>query len=125
MVEKYSALPMDRLRVVSNFEDVGLSRISRGIIFVFAAWSGPSVLAFRKFTEFLSSFKTDSLELIVLDIDCLTMESATILFSNETSRFGGAGELAWIRDGIVVGDCLWFDEREQLAQRHTMDLLGD
>jgi|GEM_PF-2755212 len=125
VVQKYSALPIDRLRIVSKFEDVGLPQIRRGIIFIFAAWSGPSIFAFRKFTEIMSALKTDSIDLIVLDIDFLTAESATNLFGNEPFRLGGSGEVAWIRDGIAVAHCISLLENEQRLRQHTQALLGN
>jgi len=116
---------MNRLRVVSGFEDVGLSAIRRGVIFVFAAWSGPSIFAFRKFTEIVSTLKTDSLDLIVLDIDCLTAESATALFGDETFRLGGWGETLWVQNGRVVARILSPDKNEESLREHTNALLGE
>jgi hypothetical protein len=125
IVEKYSALPSEHFRVVDKFEDVRISEIRRGIIFVLAAWSGPSIFAFRKFTEILTRLRTDSLELIVLDIDCLTAESATKLFGDATFRLGGGGEVAWVRKGCIVSRAMSFHETEQILHDHTTALLGD
>lgn len=81
MVETNSAVPMDQLRVARSLEELRLSNADRGIIFVFAAWSGPTVMAFQRFTRVMKSMDTRSLDVVVLDTDCLTQVSAAQPFN--------------------------------------------
>src|SRR6478672_3566654 len=92
MVQKNSTLPIGRLRVLSRFEDIGLTSMRRGIVFVFAAWSGPAVLALRRFTQIMAELPTGALDLVVLDTDCLTAATAAQLFGTSGFRAGGYGE---------------------------------
>ena len=123
MVQKHSALPIERLRVVSRFEDVRLTEIRRGIVFVFAAWSGPAVVAFQMFTRVMSELPTGSLDLVVLDTDCLTAESATQLFGTGGFIAGGYGETIWVRDGVIVAREIAVPFRVQALRDHTRELL--
>jgi hypothetical protein len=125
-VEKYSAIPIERLRVLSCFEDVRLTDMRRGVVFVFAAWSGPAVMGLKRFTRVMSSFDTHSLDLVILDIDCLTADSATQLFGTDGFRAGGNGETIWVRGGrIVAREIAAPDNSEHLLQQHTKALLDD
>jgi len=101
-VQARSAIPIERLRVVSRFDDLHLPQIRRGIVFVLAAWSGPAVLGLRKFTEAIVEHVTDSLDLVVIDIDCLSQEAIAALFGSSGFPVGGNGETAWVKDGVVV-----------------------
>jgi hypothetical protein len=125
-VEKHSALPIERLRVLSHFEDVRLAHMRCGVVFVFAAWSGPAVIGLQRFTRVMSSFDTRSLDLVVLDIDCLTADSAMQLFGTDGFRAGGYGETILVRGGhIIAREIAAPDDSEHLLQRHTKELLDD
>lgn len=123
MVQKHSALPIERLRVVSRFEDVRLTEIRLGVVFVFAAWSGPAVVAFEMFTRLMSELPTGPLDLVVLDTDCLTNESAAQVFGTEGFIAGGYGETVWVRDGVIVAREIAVPAREQSVRNHTRELL--
>jgi hypothetical protein len=123
MVEKNSAIPVDRFRVVRSFDALRLSEIRRGIVFVFAAWSVPAVVAFQRFTRIMKSIETRTLDLVVLDTDCLTQNSAGELLGDEDFTFGGWGEVIWIRDGKVVARTIARDGSEVFLEEHTKGLL--
>ena len=126
MVEKYSALPMDRLRVVSRFEDVRLPEIRRGVVFVFARWSGPAVVALQRFTKVMQALDTHLLDLVVLDIDGLTNETEAQLFGTDGFPAGGNGETIWLREGIIVArEIAAPDNSEHLLREHTRRLLDE
>ena len=126
VVQKYTALPIERLRIVSRFEDVHLTEIRRGVVFVLAAWSGPAVVAFRRFSRVMNELPTIPLDLVVLDIDCLTTESATQLFGTDGFPVGGNGETIWVRDGGIVARAIAApDTSEQALRAHTRELLDD
>lgn len=126
IVENYSQLPAGRLRIVDRFEDVRLTGIRRGIVFVFASWSGPAVVALRRFTRVMSSLDTRLLDLVVLDTDCLAEDAATHLFGTDGFRAGGNGETLWVRDGrIVAREIAAPAASEPWLVRHTNDLLQD
>lgn len=125
MVQMHSALPVERLRIVTRFEDVGLTKIRRGVVFVFAAWSGPAVVAFRMLTRLMSELPTSVLDLVVLDTDCLSAEPATQLFGTEGFIAGGYGETVWVRDGVIVAREIAASAREQTLRDHIRELLHD
>lgn len=94
----------------------------RGIVFVFAAWSGPAVAGFRAFSKIMNELPTEPLDLIVFDFDNLTNESAAWLFGTDGFRAGGYGETIWIRDGRIVAR-EWASS-ESMVRDHTLELLG-
>jgi hypothetical protein len=98
MVRKYSALPFDRVRLIRDIADFQLPEIRRGIVLVFAAGSGQAVLALERLTRFLAA-RDESIDLIVIDIESMTMQEMKQSFGRE---FHGHGETLWIRDGKVV-----------------------
>lgn len=100
-VQKYSELPFERLSVVQNLSEFRLSDIHLAVVFVFAEWSGPAVMAFPRFTHLLSTLDLGSLDIIILDNDCMSGDDMVRLFGHV---FHGAGETLWIRDGKVVAE---------------------
>jgi hypothetical protein len=78
-------------------------------------------MAFRKFTHLLSTLDLGSLDVVILDDDCMTGDDMIRLFGHV---FQGAGETLWVRDGRVVNDLSAFrPESEELIVRHTRQLL--
>jgi hypothetical protein len=124
MVEKHSVIPMACLRVLRSVERVDLPEIRRGIIFVFAPWSAPAVVGLQRFTKVIKSIDTHCLDLVVLDIDCLTEHLATQLFGVPSFTTGGWGETIWIRDGRVIARVLAHTASESLIEQHTKELLN-
>ena len=59
----------------------------------------------------------------VLDIDCLTEDSATELFGAPSFTTGGWGETIWIQNGRVVARELAHKASEALIQQPTKVLL--
>jgi hypothetical protein len=123
IVQKHSALPIERLRVVSHFGDARLAEIRRGVVFVLAAWSGPSLIALKRFTRIMSELPTSGLDLVVVDTDCLDAESEAQLFGTDGFRPGGWGETIWVRDGVVVAREIAGLSSEQALRDHTRVLL--
>ncbi len=76
------------------------------------------------FTQVMSELATSPLDLVVLDTDCLTNESATQLFGTDGFRAGGYGETIWVRDGVVVAREIPVPGGEQALRDHTRELLA-
>ena len=125
MVEKHSAVPIARLRVLQSFDEIHLPDMRRGIVFVFAAWSGPAVIGLQRFTKVIQSLDIRSLDLVVLDTDCLNEDSAAQLFGVPSFTTGGWGEAIWIRDGRVIARALAHTALESMIEQHTRGLLYD
>ena len=123
VLRKETKTPFERFRIVRQFEDLHLSAIQRGIVFIFAIWSGPAYIAFHRFTRLLANIDTSKLELVILDIDCLSPESGAALWGRSV---GGAGETVWIRNGVVVARLLLYapDSDAELLL-HTRELLDE
>ena len=96
---KYSKLPVERINYYPDADEAALRSIGRGVLFLMAFWSGPSVQAFAKLTEVLASLPQHDLELVVVDVD----GSAPLYELPEfKGQIAGAGETAWVRDGRIV-----------------------
>jgi len=121
LLKKESKMPFERLRIARQLDDLHLSDIRRGIVFIFAVWSGPAFIAFHRFTRFLGGVDTAALDLVVLDTDCLSSEAGTALWG---TNVGGGGETLWVRDGAVVArSLLYVPDSEPEMIRHTQELL--
>jgi hypothetical protein len=123
VVREHSALPENRLRILDSFGDVGMAAMRRGVIFVFAAWSGPAVVGLRKFTKSMAMLPTNMLDLVVLDIDCLASDDALQLFGDSGFRANGSGEVIWVRDGLAVAREMAFCTDDQVLFEHTRKLV--
>ncbi|MFO0695707.1 MAG: hypothetical protein U0230_19250 [Polyangiales bacterium] len=93
IVERYSALPPDRVRVWTSG---AVGDADRSIVFVLAPWSGQAIAAFQKLTELLAR-AAESPPLFVCDIDALSAEVRSLF-----GELRGNGETFWIRDGRIV-----------------------
>jgi hypothetical protein len=120
-VQKNTKLPFKRLRVVQNLSELRLPDVRTGIVFIFAAWSGPAVMALRRLTALLSTLDLGSLDVVILDNDSMTGEDMIQLFGHV---FHGAGETLWVRDGRVVAEMSELrPESEALIVSRTRELL--
>jgi hypothetical protein len=98
---KYSKLPIERVKYVPDADEGVVRAIRRGILFLMAFWSGPSVKSFARLTEVVAHLdETAALEVVVVDVD----GSPNLYHLPEfQGQVHGAGETAWIRDGKIVG----------------------
>jgi hypothetical protein len=97
---KYTNLPMERVKYVPDADAETVRSIGRGILFLMAFWSGPSVKAFSKLTEVVAHLdETAALEFVVVDVD----GSPDLYELPEfKGKIHGAGETAWIRHGKIL-----------------------
>ena len=110
-------------RVIKDINDFNLQDIKKGIVFIFAAWSGPSRIAFNNLTHLLTSFDLSSVDVFVLDNDFdLSGELWIRMFGHV---FHGAGETLWIRNGKVVAEASAFnpDSKSKILD-NTRNLLN-
>jgi hypothetical protein len=121
VLKEYAKMPFERLRVARQLDELHMSTIRRGIIFIFAVWSGPAIVAFQRFTRVLADIDTTGVDLVVLDTDSLTAEAGRALWGRVV---GGGGETLWVRDGVVVSrSLLCVPDSEPEVLRHTRDLI--
>lgn len=74
----------------------------------------------------MSELPTTPLELVVIDIDCLTNDHLKLLFSGANFPVGGNGETVWVRDGsIVAREITAPPSSEQALREHTRKLLEE
>lgn len=120
-LEEYTKLPFNRLRVISSLADLQLNDLRRAVIFVFAAWSGPAVVAFKRFTRILSALDLGSLDVVILDIDCMSFDDVIRLFGH---GLHGVGETFWVRDGQICAELsACREDSEPLLIAHTKSLV--
>ena len=123
MVRKYSAIPGEQLQLIRDITVFQLSKINRGIVLIFAAGSGHSVMALQRLTGSLSKRDLDFLEIKVIDIESMTVQDMIRLFGRV---FHGYGETLWIRAGMVVAQLEAFaPESEPLILSYTRKLLAE
>lgn len=97
---KYSKLPIERIDYRPDADETILAEIERGILFLMAFWSGPSIKAFAMLTEVVAKLDTEGrLKLVVVDVDG---SPALYEIPEFLGKVGGAGETAWIRAGKIV-----------------------
>ncbi len=97
---KYSKLPIERVDYRPEADAGVINSIDRGILFLMAFWSGPSITAFAKLTEVVARLdQGGELELVVVDVD----GSPDLYEVPEfLGKLHGKGETAWIRNGRIV-----------------------
>jgi hypothetical protein len=121
VLKRHSEIPLERLRIVRKLDELDFPSLNRAIVFIFAAWSGPAIVAFKRFTRVLAGMNLKAVDLIVVDIDCLSVEAMVALWGRPV---GGGGETIWIRDGNVAARALSFAiESEQELIRNTEELV--
>lgn len=97
---KYSKLPVERIEYRPDAHETIIGKIDRGILFLMAFWSAPSVMAFTKLTDVVARLDADGqLELVVVDVDG---SPALYEVPELLGKVHGAGETAWIRSGKIV-----------------------
>lgn len=97
---KYSKLPIERIDYRPDADETIIGEIDRGILFLMAFWSGPSITAFTKLTEVVARLDTEvTLQLVVADVDG---SPALYEVPEFLGKVHGAGETAWIRAGRIV-----------------------
>jgi hypothetical protein len=97
---KYSNLPIERIEYFPDADESVIRGIKRGILFLMAFWSGPSVMAFARITEVVSRLDKDQVvQLVVVDVDG---SPAFYELPEFLGRVHGAGETAWVRNGSIV-----------------------
>lgn len=97
---RYSKLPIERVDYRADADAGVIDSIDRGIVFLMAFWSGPSLKAFGELTQTIARLdEGGDLELVVVDVD-----GSPALY--EVPEFYGKvhayGETAWIRAGTIV-----------------------
>jgi hypothetical protein len=105
MLAQHSRLPLERIQVCRDHSRVDISSLTRAVIYIFAAWSAPSVIAFQRLTEALASAPLSDLTIHLLDADDFSASSpATLLtaFDSHGASPHGYGESLWVRDGAIV-----------------------
>lgn len=97
---KYSKLPIERIRYYPDADEAIICGIERGILFLMAFWSGPSVISFASITEVVFRLDTShALQLVVVDLDGSPVFHEIPEF---LGRIHGAGETAWVRNGSII-----------------------
>jgi hypothetical protein len=97
---KYSKLPIRRVTYLPDADEAIIRSIGRGILFLMAFWSGPSVTTFARLTEVVARLdQGGALELVVVDVDG---SPALYQVREFAVKVHGAGETAWVRNGKIV-----------------------
>src|SRR5437660_1235030 len=115
VLQEHSKIAFERLRVAHRLDELNLSSIRRGIIFIFAVWSAPAIIAFQRLTQVLAGMDTAELDLVVLATDCLTSEDGTALWGRnvglrrETTALRRLAEE--LKLWLVLGSAHFLDQR--------------
>jgi hypothetical protein len=96
---KSSKLPIERIRYLPDSTTSLIGEIKRGVLFVMAFWSGPSIKAFNQLTDIINRLDPNGmLEFVVIDTDGAQSFYEHPIFNG---KLHGAGEAAWIKDGVI------------------------
>jgi hypothetical protein len=109
--------PQDRILFV-EVEDFDVSKIVRGVVTIYAVWSGTSHMAWRHLTSILSRDGSLPFFSYVIDADDLTPEFADATFSMQPH---GDGESFWVRDGKIVKKWNGWKSRNENLSNFTRD----
>ena len=108
------SLPYDRVRVF-QLNQLELATIAQAVFFVFATWSGASVVSFRLLCEALARSPEIKFSILVVNADRFDLDAFKKLFGELPQ---GKGEAFWIKNGqIVFRDHSFTDESKELLQR--------
>jgi hypothetical protein len=99
VVKKYSNLPIEEITYLETIDDKFIESIRKGIVFIVAFWSGPSLVALSILTTLFNQLDFKEVDLYVVNIDGLTCEFIEKHWGNVVN---GWGETFWIKNGAVV-----------------------
>ncbi|MDX1951095.1 MAG: hypothetical protein SFY81_02860 [Verrucomicrobiota bacterium] len=110
--------PSEKLKV-SRLDQIDFKNMERGVLFIFATWSGSSVVSFKLLCDALmSAGERTSFPLYVVDIDEINSESFK---QNWSHSLNGNGETMWIKGGTLVAfDIGYTDKRDRVLQNSDM-----
>ena len=92
------SLPYDRIKI-SQFSQLELATITQAVLFIFATWSGASVVSFRLLCEVLAKSPGAKFPIIVFNADGFDVDVFKGVFGELPQ---GKGEAFWIKRGQVV-----------------------
>lgn len=96
---KRSKRAMDQVTFVPDADAEIIESIEIGVLFLMAFWSGVAVKAFTALSEVLATPDTESLELVVVDVDGSPSLYEVPEFKGKVH---GWGETAWIYQGKII-----------------------
>lgn len=97
---KYTKMPIERITYFADADAQIIGSIERGVLFLMAFWSGPSIQGFAKLKEVIGRLDEGAaLKLVVADVD-----GSPLLYEvpEFLGKVHGAAETAWIRHGKIV-----------------------
>jgi hypothetical protein len=111
-------LPYDRIKI-SHFDQLELATILRGVLFVFAAWSGDAIRSFRLLCDGVAMMPEAKFSLLVVDADGFDFDA----FKRALGELPqGKGETYWIRNGQVIHrDHGYTDETKEVLQERIRE----
>ncbi|QDU36302.1 hypothetical protein Mal4_05870 [Maioricimonas rarisocia] len=99
LLARHSRLPAEQIRYLPDADAETIWSVDRGILFLMAFWSAPSIRAFTDLTEALHEASASVPQLIVLDIDGAP---GVCQLPELVGRIHGYGEAVVVRDGRIV-----------------------
>jgi hypothetical protein len=114
----------DRVVILPCEEEIDVSAVPEGVVFVLAKWSVASQLSFRELNAALAEApELSTLKLLIADTDC----EATQRFMEELGDVpSGSGETYWIKGGVVLSRILARSkEQGQAMRQHARRVVGD
>jgi hypothetical protein len=107
---------------IGESDKVNVSDIKRGILFVIAAWSGSSQLAFRALCKMIESH--DPARNLLLILANIEAASVAEFVASQGDVPQGNGETFWILNGSVIAKENNYTEKDaRNAERFTKDLV--
>jgi hypothetical protein len=107
---RYLAIDENRLVALTETEAIPLASIRRGIVFIWATWSGAAQLALRTLNQALATVgELHDLQLYIANSDS---DMTHQFFLDIGDRPSGMGETYWVIDGRIQNKLAGYGPRD-------------
>ena len=108
VVAKHSALPFNRLKYLPRATADTIYQTTFGVVTILAFWSGPAIMAFRKYTSILASTP----QAADLDVTVVNTDGIPELYDlpELRGRINGYCEVVFVRAGAIIDSVVRYDE---------------
>ena len=107
-------IPIDRIRI-TQLGQIDIAEIDQGVVFVFATWSGSSIVSFKLLLDAAAQSIHAPFPIYVVDIDVIDHGTFVLKFGK---KLNGNGETIWIKNGRVLYVDIGYTNTENQILQH-------
>lgn len=112
--------PFDRIKLC-ELHQINLAAIERGVCFIFATWSGSSVVSFQCLCDALMRAPNASFPIYIVNTDEIDYDSFKKTFGYSLN---GNGEAMWIKNGKILAFDIGYTNKEEGVLQNSAVLPG-